>query len=490
MVNPLHAAMDPRFEIDTHSLGASSPSKPKVNSQNSRRTSRLREKKISRSDSLGTIHVVKAGDNLFKILMRDYGLTNNEAEFFIEEIRQENNIYDIRRLKVGQKISIPPVRRGVDGAAIFAFNGESSAVVSGSSGQSFRLDPPAHQFSDKEAHTRLRQVWDKILPPTIEDTKPISINSPTFSLALDPLNYPVYIANDRGKIVVDANATIPPLVKALVTEQDPTVRFVSESPGDGKHFLSALLASAGFYSVEEDFNLVLGVDPTLVVRSDFKIEKSPDSIIKQDVVLLNAGNVAFSPVIGNLLKNEGFTVHEPFTSLQPVIPTVSRPLYQILSQKPLKIFDSLLTSLSIGSEANCRLDIFSAGNNGISLSVVAERYFERNGLKTLVTRFDGNPVSYTLFRILETKGYQVIILDPQDDFRSVADKLLRRLNITAAYSKHSLERDSGVHYSLYMSGYKLEGSGLPMSGVFVTNLEIDRTIKDILTEIGYSVTEK
>lgn len=485
---PLHAAMDPRFEIDTHSLGTSTPSKPKVSSHNSKRSSRLRVKKSSSSNSKGYIYVVKSGDNLFKILMRDYGLTNDEAEFFIEEIRRENNIYDIRRLKVGQKISIPPVRRRVDGEMIGVTSGEPSDLVSGSTGQSFRLDPPIRQISDKDAHTRLRQVWDKILPPSSGDTKPISINSPTFSLTLDSLNYPVYLTNDNGRMVVDANATIPPLVKALVTEKDPTVRFVSGSPGDGKPFLTALLASAGFYSVEENFNLVFGTDPTLVVHSDFKIEKTSDSIIKQDVVLMNAGHVAFSPVIGNFLKKEGFTVHEPFTTLQPVVPAVTRPLYQISSKKPLGIFDSLLTSLSIGSEADCRLDIFSAGNNGISLSVVAERYFERNGLKTLVTRFDGDPVSYTLFRILETKGYQVIILDAQDNFRNVTDKLLQRINITAAYLKHSLERDSGANYSLQMSGYKLEGAGLPMGGVFVTNLEIDRTIQDILTENGYSVT--
>jgi hypothetical protein len=295
---------------------------------------------------------------------------------------------------------------------------------------------------------------------------------------------------DNGRILVDQNSSIPMLVKSLITEKDPLVRIVSESPVNGKRFLAAMLESAGLYSVEENFSMDFGTDPKLTIRSDFKIEKTPESLIKQDVILMNSGRVQLPPVLGGFLKKEGFTVYEPFVSLQPVVPASPRPFYQITTKNQSEIIDSLLTSISLNSEKDRRLDVFAADNNGISLSVKAERYFERDGQRHVVTSFDGDPVTYTLFRILETKGYQVTILDAQDDFRKITDKLLSRMRIQGAYAPHQLEQEAGGNYSLQMSGYKLEGPGFPVGGIFLTNIVLDRVIRDLLTENGYSITSK
>lgn len=489
-VRHICAAMDPRFEIDTQSLTTRSPSKGKVAGSSTKRPYRLRGQKSAHTNVHGTVHVVKSGDNLFKILMRDYGLNNREAELFIEEIRRENNIYDIRRLKVGQKITIPPIRRNTDGSMKVDLVSDRGDLDSETVGQSFRLEPPVAAVSDKEISTKLRPVWDKLVPPDNEILKPISIQTPTFSLTLDPQSYPMFTAMDKGRIVVDVDAKVPSLVKALISEKDPSVRFITEPGADGKRIISSILASAGFYSVEENFKLEFGVDPTLSIRSDFKIEKKSDSVLNQDVVLLNAGRLALPASLGTFLEKEGFTLHEPFAQTQSSVPILPRSLIQITSQRPVNILDSLLAALSIPSEKDCRLDIFTAGTDGITLSVNAERYFERNGQKTLVTHFDGDPVSYTLFRILETRGYKVVILDQQDDFRNVTDKLLLRLNIKSVHAKHAFEKDPLGNYSLQMSGYRLEGAGLPLEGVFITNLEIDRVIRDVLTENGYVISVK
>lgn len=488
---PLSAAMDPRFELDPQALGVPAASTPKMaDVKASKRSVPARgRRKPSPATAHGTIHVVKSGDNLFKILMRDYGLSNDEAEAFIEEIRRENNIYDIKRLKIGQKITIPPVRRSADGTIKGLAPTPLIASTTGGVAQSFRLESAVNPLSEQEANARIRQTWDRMLPPLKGEQKPVMLQSPTFSLTLDPQRYPVYATMDNGRILVDQNASIPPLVRALITGKDPSVRIVSESPTNGKRFLSAMLESAGFYSVEENFSVDFGADPKLTIRSDFKIEKTPESLIKQDVLLMNSGREPFPPVIGKFLKNEGFTVLEPFASSQSVVPSSSRPLYQILSKKQYDIVDSLLTSMSVSAGKDRRLDVFAAENNGISLSVNAERYFEYGGQRYVVTRFVGDPVTYTLFRILETKGYQVIVLEHQDDFRKISDKLLSRMRIQGAYSQYTMG-DTGANYSLLMSGYKLEGAGFPVGGLFLTNLELDHVIRDILTENGYSITTK
>ena len=51
-------------------------------------------------------------------------------------------------------------------------------------------------------------------------------------------------------------------------------------------------------------------------------------------------------VIAGFLKKEGFTVYEPFASLQPIVPTPPRSLYQITTKNKSDIIDALLRSIS------------------------------------------------------------------------------------------------------------------------------------------------
>jgi len=405
-------------------------------------------------------------------------------------ICHENNIDDIWHLKIGQKIIIPPLRRRGDGTIKGVHARQSDEVKSWSGGQILRLNSSETALSEVEASAQIRETWNKLLPLPAGGQKPIILQSPTFSLTLDPQRYPVYAALDNGRILVDRNDSIPPLVKALITEKDPSVRIVSESPLNGKRFLSAMLDSAGFYSVEENFSMDFGSDPKLTIHSDFKIEKTPESLIKQDLVLMNAGQNPIPEVISKFLKKEGFTVYEPFASPKSTTNGTTGRLHQITSRKQSDMIDALLSSLSIFPDKDRRLDVFAADNNGISLSVKAERYFERGGQRYVVSSFDGDPVTYTLYRILETKGFQVAILEAKDDFRNVSEKLLSRLRIPGIYAQHKLSPDKGANYSLHMTGFKLESPDFPVAGVFLTNLELDRVILDLLAEDGYSIITK
>lgn len=484
--------MDPRFELDPQALGISPPvPAPKTAAKTIKRPRRaVTESAAVSGGAKGTVHVVKSGDNLFRILMRDYGLTNEEAESFIEEIRHENNIYDIKRLKIGQKIIIPPIRRKADGTLKVQAAQRPADIAPLKAGQPFHLESPVAPLSEQEAAVRMKQAWDTLVPPVKGSQDPIAIQSPTFSLSLDPARFPVYAAMNGRRILIDQHASIPPLVSSLITEKDPSVRIVSESPANGRHFIAALLESAGFYSVEENFTMEFGTDPKLTVQSDFKIEKTPESLIRHDVVLINSGRVSYPPALSDFLKKEGFSVFEPFGSPGALRVDLPRQVFQITSKHQTDIVDAILSSLSVVSEKDRRLDVFAADNNGISLSVKAERYFEQGGQSTVVTRFDGDPVAYTLFRILEARGFQVVMLEPLDDFRKVSDKVLSRMRLKSTFGQHKLNSDQAVNYSLLMSGIKLEGAGIPAGGIFLTNLEIDKIIRTLLTENGYNVTTK
>jgi len=487
---PESVAMDPRFELDSKTLGVSDAPKNMVPS-GSPPSRKHRKSRISRSAAdTGSVHTIRSGENLFKILIRDYGFSNEEADAAINEICRENNIADIRRLKVGQRIVIPSLRQTQARTAINSESSLSNATVPVTSRMQLSLQPSDTGLSEQEASGQFQKVWDRIVPSVPGRVSADIIDSSKFSLTLDPQRFPTYPTMDGGRILVDKNDSIPPLVKTLIVEKNPSVRIVSESPLNGKRFLKEMLDSAGFYSVAEDFKIDFGTNPLLTIHSDFKVEKSPESIVKFDVLLMNAGQASYPRAVKDFLKNEGMTVYEPFALTRPVFAAPRGQFYQITSRNQTDIVDSLLESLSIRSEKNKRLDVFAADHNGISLSVKAERYFERDGQRHVITRFDGDPITYTLFRILEAKGYQTVILDKKDEFPRVTEKLLSRMRINGAYEWQKIDFDADANYSLQMSGIRLEGSGLPEPGLFLTNLEIDGVIRNLLLENGYKITVK
>lgn len=473
------SAMDPKFELGSQELSLASGS----GARSERRISQSR-KPVSEAPQ-GVVHTVRAGDNIFKILIREYGLSNNEAEACIEEIRRENNIYDIKRLRVGQKITIPMLQRKADGTVKKV--ALSSKFSTAPLGQSLTLDSPVERLTEQDSAQRVRRTWDTLVPSQKEDQKPISLSSAAFSLTLDPQRYPVYSALDGGKILVDSSGTIPPLVKSLITEKDPTIKIISESPASNRSFLTSLLNAAGFYSVEENFSMEFGIDPKLTVNADFKIEKTKNSLMNQDLTLINAGRDTMPPSIVELLKKEGFSIHEPFASHKTYLTGTPRQIYQITAKNQPEIVDAMLAALSISPFSDKQMDVFAADNNGISLSVKAERYFENAGKRYVVTRFDGDPITYTLFRILETKGFNVVILEQKDDFKKISEKLLARMGLNGSYRQHTLVKNGSSSYSLQMSGFMLDQAKGTGNSAFFTNLAIDNVIRDVLKENGYTV---
>ena len=482
------AVMDSQYEIDTAVL-VDSPVKAKRPPAKKHRTAPAHAEQ-TRSSRTGTPYTVKSGDHLFKILMRDFGLSNEEADVVIDEIRRENNIYDIRRLKIGQTIMIPSIRRSADGNLKLPVSATGRHESDSAPRQSFSLAVPRVSLTDQDALTRLHSVWDKIVPRANDLQKPLSLQTDAFSLSLDPSRYPVFATMNNGRILLDQAGTIPPLVKALIEEKDPSTRIVSAQPLATHRSLATLLAAAGFYSVEENFNLDFGTDPTLTVHADFKIEKKPDSLIAQDIVLMNGALEPAPAVLDTFLKKEGFSLYEPFASASERSGHNSSPrtLSLITAPRRESILDAILTSLSVTADRDRRLDVFAADTNGISLSVKAERYFEKSGQRYVVTHFDGNPVNYTLFRILETMGFKVVILNAKDDFRTVTEKLISRMKLTGEYGRHSLLQGRNAGYAIHMSGFNVEDPTHPGGGLFISDRPLDPIIHDLLTANGYSIS--
>lgn len=337
---------------------------------------------------------------------------------------------------------------------------------------------------------QVRAFWDLMVPSKDEAVQPLVFKSDTFELAVDHGRYPLFRALDGGKLLMDAGGTLPPLVRTLLQEKDPSLRIVTSSPADARHLLGTLLSAGGFYSVEEQPVMTFGVDPVLRVRSDFKVERTAESVMRNEVMLVSAARQGFPARLTDYIKKQGFNLLEPFADRNAAPVPLRHQVVHVTPRNQLHAVDQLLETLSVPAERGRRVELFSAAESGIALSVAAERFFERSGKKYVVASFTGDPVTYTLFRLLETKGYRVVMLEPKDTFRSIATKLLGRMELPSSYARHLLVADPGGRYSIEMSGFLLENSSGSGGAVMVTDRPLEKSIRDLLYDHGYLVQER
>ncbi|QSV45840.1 LysM peptidoglycan-binding domain-containing protein [Geobacter benzoatilyticus] len=499
IVPPQARALDPRFDLDPDVLDKSA--EPSAGYKRGRPVRKIRSSAAGMSD-----YTVRPGDHIFKILMKEYDLSNAEAEALIPEVKRLNGISDIRRLQVGRSLRIPlahrreqfPVAEKVQPKRLHTASGRADgrpvpavSVAGGDErpvGHSMRMMSLAYNQEPANLDA-VRQAWSGLVSSQPVDSRPISIEDANFSLSLDPESFPSFPAADGGRVLVDAEGKIPPLVRALIEGKDPSVRIVSESPRNRKRFMASLLESARFYSVEDNVSLSFGADPKLTVNADFKIEKTPESVLSHDVVLMNVEEYrrGMPSSLVQFLRREGFQVVEPFPGREGASPRGGQTLYQITAHETRGMVDGLLRALNVRYEADRSVELYGMADGGLKLDVRADRYFEDGRDRYVVSYFDGDPVSYTLTRLLETRGYRVVVLDPKDDFRKVSEKILSRLRLPGVFAQHDLFQYRDAPYGIRMSGVRLRSQGAGGETVFLTNVELDPLFRDILDYNGYSV---
>ncbi len=339
-------------------------------------------------------------------------------------------------------------------------------------------------------HQRVRTFWDTVAPSGGSEPKPLIFKTDVFDLSIDSSRYPLLKAVDGGKVLLDTGATLPPLVRSLIQEKDQMVRIVNVSPADSRRFLGALLAAGGFYSVEEQPVMTFGQDPQLKVHSDFKVERTAESVMRNEVMLVSSSRQRLPLRLMDFMKKQGFELLEPFAEESSVSVPLRHRVVRTSSQDHGQAVDLVLDALAVPVERNRRVELFNTVESGIELSVAAERYFERGGKRYVVARFTGDPVAYTLFRLLETKGYRVVILEQRDNFKMVASKLLSRMDLPSSYASHLLLADQGGRYSFEMSGFLLENSISGGGAVMLTDRPIERSMQELLYDHGYQVQER
>jgi hypothetical protein len=492
-VSPLLSfAIEPKFELNPQTLNerygqpvANALAKPEP------RKAEPREK-LSH-------YTVKPGDQLYHVLAREYGVSGDRADALVRSIKRLNHISDVRNMRTGSTIVIPAVgsapvsqtaRAQVRTAARHKKSKKKSinaASFESPRKPSIPANPSAAvRETDAEAVRDARRIWTQLVPASGAGDH-FGIQSSAFSLSLDPDKYPIMPAQDGGSILVDGQGILPALVKSLIQDKNPKMRIVSENPENRRRFYRSLLSAARFYSFEEDFFVDFGTGSKITMRADFKIEKSPDSLLRQDITLLNVSENRRATPEGlvRLLAGNGFQLVETAASHRDRKITSGNLLYQITDKEPKKIADGLLDALAVRYQSGKNIDLYGQEDIGVRLEVPVDRYFEENAQRYVVSLFSGDPVSYTLVRLLETKGYRVIMLQDGDDLHSIANKMLSRMQVPARYGEQDLWSMNEVGYGVRMSGVMIHDGRNGGSNLFVTDQNLNPLVQELADVNGY-----
>ncbi|HBA89434.1 MAG TPA: hypothetical protein DCZ75_16050 [Geobacter sp.] len=445
----------------------------------------------------GTVtYRVKRGDYLVRVLEREYGLTGRRAKAVARRVKAANGLASLNVLQVGATLVIPLEPTGTDRPRIR--NRRTPKVAAAEPANSstpmmiFSAPAPRQEAQQRQSPPdsavlkEASRIWPQVVADAPSAKTQLDYLSGAFSLSLDPQKYPVLAAQDGGAILVDGNGSLPPLVKSLLQEKNPQMSIVSERPDNPRNFYRALLEAAHFYSFEEDFLVDIGTDCKVTVQADFKIEKNQDSLLRQDITLLKvAGNRPATPqALVRLLAANGFKLVETAPSSEVKAKNEESVLYLVREKDPRSIADALLDAIGIRFQSGKNIDLYAGENNGVQLVIPVHRYFEKNGNRFVLSRFGADPLSESLTRLLENKGYQVIPIQDKDDLQSLSDKLLKRLDMTARYGEQDL-------WSIWETGYGVRMPGVMLTDgnsggrIFITDRKVDPLVQELARQNGY-----
>lgn len=523
---PCAGAAQTPFEIDLKELEPTAPTAKPSRKPASRPTRKPSgdDRKIEPSaekDGDGDVvrYTIKPGDFLFKILIRDFGLSNTEAEARIPHILKLNNISNIRKLDVGQTILIPTgkhakitqpttsraaaaTRQAVPAAKPVPATAAPTAKTP-SQTASVQEVPPAEKITASTMQVKttpppqpatlqtpptpttapsadalsvgaLVQAWEQLVPGE-EHAESIKLDG----YPLDSSRYLLLPAADGGRILVDLHNSLPPGAKSLLAQKYPDVRLITRGKESLTQFISSLVRAAEFARVEENTDLDFGTDPKLTVHTDFRVLRLPTAARGPETVLFNVtpNGPCLPASVKDFLSRNGFIVAEYCPATADPFADSGFDFRTITDTAPCGMVDSLLDVLSIKLDRNRIISGSLGSNMDGRFSVRVEGYFEADGKRYILNCGENDSYNYTLFRLLGLEGYTILLPGEKDDFQAVASMTLSALKLPYNFGKHEFNYD---HYSISLTGFKVSRRNNSSGRLLISNKTTMPAIVELL----------
>ncbi|WP_298433678.1 LysM peptidoglycan-binding domain-containing protein [Geobacter sp.] len=511
-------AAPPSFELDPKELETAAPlvKAPK------HPAGRTHRKQAARSDETGqaavtegderlTRYTVKPGDFLFKILMREFGLSNAEAETLIPEVQRINHLTSATRLEVGRTLLVPrgkrksfarkttqPVSAPAAPPATEAAAPEPApaarplppppAAAKTPPPREPEVEAPSPAGTPVEPAERVKEpaqpslsfpdvllrLWEQLVPDQGR-VEPITLGG----RVLSPEEYPLLLAADGGRILVDLRGSLNGAAKSQLVQKYPDIRVLPRGSENFKEFFTDLLRTAEFARIEENPTVELGADPRLAVRADFRITAlpaaghGPESIL----IFVDENGPSLPTPLKEYLNHKGYRVAELSRKESPRADEPGYDLRFLPPAQPCEMVLSLLEILSLKLDRN-RIVTGSMGQNAESrFSIRVDGLFETGGQRFILDCGENDSYNYTLYRLLQLQGYGIVQPQPKDDYATVTEKLMQELNYPFAFGRYDF--DYG-RYRISVTGFKITRRGDSSGRLLLVNKPSDPVFAELL----------
>jgi len=331
-------------------------------------------------------YTVKPGDHIFKILMVNFGMSNDAAERLIPEIVRINHISNIRKLTVGETLLIPTGehKRAEEAPKKEVRQKKEPSEAAAKPEAVSKPEAPGVGGSPK---TEVPRAPEPRAPePRAPEPAP-SVPEPTVPAP------PVPAPTVPAPTVPAPSVPTPPVSVPQVSAPTAPVPRVS-TPTVPAPPVPAPPVSA----------------PTVAPAAPMPAVPAPPAPAAEVVTHLPA---------------------------VPPTPAVATWICQVEGEDPAKVVDSVLNALSITWKKNWIIQ--SKDGAATAYSIKVDRYFEYKGERYIVAIGDNDTYSDTLLSMLAGAGYQGLSIGGNEDYQTVSGKLLNLIGVAPEFGRHAIE---------------------------------------------------
>ena len=319
---------------------------------------------------------VRSGDNLWKILRRDYGVTNAGMGQALAAVKKANpSVKDLGKLWVGQFIVIPfarsseeePEKSAAEKPVTTAGKGEGRDSLSAKQGIPEGVLTILSLLEKLEC--RVEKNGERFIPLSRGRT-----------VRLDGGDFPFITGPAGGSVILDPmNRLSKPIEEAVVDSWGYTV--LKGAPESVEGYLGKLLAVLKFNELKEGATTVsLGEKETLEASPRWTVTPNPNSLWEDGVHMIFSDSTGVDPILAGLLGRKGFLLHS--LGLTPIREDRTTPNFEIAGLTQSGSMEGAASLLSLlGVENELSPAVVLKLDSGVSYTIRPPITFEYGSLK-------------------------------------------------------------------------------------------------------------
>ena len=477
-------------------------------------------------------HLVKKGETLSGILINMYGFSARQYRQAIPLFKKLNpRIRDVNLIFYGIRIIIPrgsqlgvrrlkPVARREPMVEPYVPSAsepleEPLAVESPPLPIKTPLGPTLPTLRlEQVSEVNLREAAEEILPKlglALKTSGNTTLElTPYGRVRIDNGRFPLVKLPGEKNLILDYSGSFPSELKRLVEASWPDYKVVTIDKKKGlKGLVAQVFADSEYFSVSRNQEVVFGEEAKLILKGDWKIESTGNSLLEGKVSLLNLveeGQLPTPKVVKDFARNYGIEIIE----LKGGSPTSdgSRPsrkrnevVVTLEYEDVPSLVDQLL--LLIGQEYKERRLVKLEGSTwaGVEVEFMVDKFLSR-GEQVYVIAYSGLPPE--LVKFASDYGVTALTIPKNAPFKEVVSKIYGGMNIPYSFASYRLFADLEKvpsYYDVEVPGFLVSHRimGLRKSddhpdfiyfptesdSFLLTNAKLSPGLKKILEEEGF-----